>query len=259
MLPEHRIVAFYGSPVTPRLGILGTTPPDSMLALLQRMGAAWQAADPGTPVQLALEPIVVQASGLPGRDSLYRIRLPDHEIRRVLGWADSLGAIVVMDVQLGRSSLERELPRLIPYLEKPNVDLGLDPEWAMQGDHVPGRVIGTMDASQINMAIALLDSLVEARHLPPKLLIVHRFTHSMVTHADSIRMDDPAVQVVMVMDGWGSPPLKRSTYRDFIASAPVPFTGFKLFFRNDRWRGSHLMTPLEVLALHPAPFFIQYQ
>jgi hypothetical protein len=39
----------------------------------------------------------------------------------------------------------------------------------------------------------------------------------------------------------------------------VQFTGFKLFYRNDKKNGSRLMTPAEVLALHPKPLYIQYQ
>ncbi len=259
LLPRRRIVAFYGSPGTDALGVLGEKPVDAMLARLDREVAAWQAADPGTIVQPALEPIVVQAAANPGPDSLYRSRLSDAGVRRVLDWAKQADAIVVMDVQLGRARVADELPRLEQFLRLPNVHLALDPEWAMGPNQRPGKVIGSMSASQINEAVRFLGRIVDRYDLPPKLLIVHRFTEHMVTNDDAIVTDDPRVQVVMVMDGWGAPHLKRSSYRSFVAPAPVPFTGFKLFYENDTKGGGRLMTPLEVLQLVPTPVFIQYQ
>ena len=94
---------------------------------------------------------------------------------------------------------------------------------------------------------------------PPKVLIVHRYTSAMVTNATSIT-PLPDVQIVIDMDGWGPPDRKYSTYNGWIASQPVQFTGFKLFYKNDIKRaGSRLLTPAEVLKLTPQPSFIQYQ
>src|SRR5499426_3706528 len=41
VLPAKRIVAFYGNPLSKRMGILGQIAPDSMLAKLDREVAAW--------------------------------------------------------------------------------------------------------------------------------------------------------------------------------------------------------------------------
>jgi hypothetical protein len=123
---------------------------------------------------------------------------------------------------------------------------------------VPGTKIGTMDAKDINWAVQYLDSLVKANHLPPKILVVHRFTKNMVTNADQIRFT-PNVQIVMDMDGWGPPWLKFDSYHDYIKAHPVQFTGFKLFFHNDTKKGDPLLTPQEVLRLWPRPLYIQYQ
>jgi len=122
----------------------------------------------------------------------------------------------------------------------------------------PGRRIGTLDAQDINYAIDVLADLVEREHLPPKILIVHRFTRGMITNARQIRLD-PRVQVVINMDGWGPPWLKRDSYQDYVAAEPVQFTGFKLFYKNDTKKGHPLMTPEEVLKLRPQPIYIQYQ
>ena len=53
ILPANRIIAFYGNPLSRRMGVLGEYPPDLMLAMLDAEVATWQAADPGTPVKPA--------------------------------------------------------------------------------------------------------------------------------------------------------------------------------------------------------------
>jgi hypothetical protein len=80
----------------------------------------------------------------------------------------------------------------------------------------------------------------------------------MLTNADKIRLD-PRVQVVINMDGWGPPHLKRDSYLAYVHSEPVEFTGFKLFYKNDTKRGHPLMSPADVLKLSPRPVYIQYQ
>lgn len=258
ILPTQRIVAFYGNPLSRRMGILAEKPVDSMLARLDREVAAWNAADPSTPVQPALHMIVVVAQGNPGKDGMYRQRADSGLIERVYGWARSRNALLFLDVQLGRSTLSAELPRLVPFLRRPDVHLGLDPEFAMGPSGIPGTRIGTLDAADVNAAVDLLASLVTTDSLPPKVLVVHRFTRDMLTHYDRIRID-PRVQVVMNMDGWGPPWMKRESYRRYVARYPVEYTGFKLFYRNDTRGGERLMRPADVLALVPRPFYIQYQ
>jgi hypothetical protein len=258
ILPARRIVAFYGNPLSRRMGILAEKPVDSMLARLDREVAAWNAADSLTPVQPALHLIAVVAQGSPGRDGKYRQRADSALIERVYSWARSRNALLFLDVQLGRSTLAEELPRLLPFLRRPDVHLGLDPEFAMGSIGIPGTRIGTLDATHINEAIDLLANLVTTDSLPPKVLVVHRFTRDMLTHYDRIAID-PRVQVVINMDGWGPPWMKRESYRRYVAKYPVEYTGFKLFYRNDTRGGDRLMRPADVLSLLPRPLYIQYQ
>jgi hypothetical protein len=130
----------------------------------------------------------------------------------------------------------------------------------MKRGQVPGSAIGTFDAADINYASGYLAGLVREYGLPPKILIVHRFTKAMVTNYKKIETL-PEVQIVMNMDGFGFPAKKINTYQRFIAGEPVQFTGFKLFYRQDtrdsRW--PHLMQPEEILKLYPRPIYIQYQ
>ncbi len=268
ILPARRIVAFYGNPLSKRMGILGELPPEQMLARFDKEIAEWQKADPSTPVQPALHLIAVVAQGAPGRDGKYRLRMADTLVEKVASWAATRNALLFLDVQVGQSTVQEELPRLVPFLKRPNVMLGLDPEFSMKPrmdrkQHAmvtdkPGARIGTMSSDDVNYAIGLLSDIVKQNNLPPKVLVVHRFTHIMLTGAPKIRLD-PRVQVVINMDGWGQPWLKYDSYRAYVESQPVQFTGFKIFYHNDTKLGDPLLTPAEVLLLNPKPHYIQYQ
>jgi hypothetical protein len=141
------------------------------------------------------------------------------------------------------------------------VHLGIDPEFYMHYNREgrpPGSRIGALDAADVNYAVAQLAKLVTQHQLPPKVLVVHRFTKNMLQNAAKIRLD-PRVQIVINMDGWGQPWLKFDSYVTSQVEEPVQFTGFKLFFHNDTKKGDALLTPREVLALRPRPLYIQYQ
>ena len=227
---------------------------------VQAAAAQWQAADPATPVIPALDYIVVVAQGSAGKDGMYRARMPDSEIQKAIDLMAPLHGIVFLDVQTGLSTLHDELPLLTPFLKLPNVELSVDPEFYMAySGKKPGGVIGTMDASDVNYAAGFLANIVRQNNLPPKILVVHRFTEEMVTHATKI-VPLPEVQVVMDMDGWGTQAKKIGTYINVIAAEPVQFTGFKLFYKNDvKAPSTSMYTPAQVLNLTPAPSYIQYQ
>jgi hypothetical protein len=259
ILPFKRIVAYYGNLYSTRMGVLGEYPEDVMLAKLDEEVKKWEVADPNTPVLPALHYIAVVAQGSAGKDGKYRSRMPESEINKVLAMAEKIDAIVFIDVQVGLSDLESELPLLEKYLKLPNVHLGLDPEFSMKTGAKPGKVVGTFDAADINFAANFLSRIVKENNLTPKVLVVHRYTERMLTNYQLIR-PLPEVQIVIHMDGWGGMAKKNGTYRNFIAPYPVQFTGFKLFYKNDiREPGTTLMTPEQVLKLRPKPVYIQYQ
>jgi hypothetical protein len=261
VFPGHRVVAFYGNPLSKKMGVLGEYPVDQMLAKLDQTVAEWRKADPSTPVQPALHLIAVVAQGAPGRDGMYRLRMDTALIEKVYGWAKSRNALLFLDVQVGHSTMQQELPRLMPFLSRPDVHLAMDAEFSMHYDReglVPGKKVGQFDAKDVNWVADQLRQLVIQKHLPPKVLIVHRWTRKMISNASQIKVD-PHVQIVMDMDGWGPPWLKFDSYRDYEVAEPVEYTGFKLFFHNDVKKGDPLLTPAEVLRLIPRPIYIQYQ
>jgi hypothetical protein len=204
IIPEHRIVAFYGNPLSKRMGILGQIDPDSMLQKLEATATEWAKADPERKVLPALHLIAVVAQGYPGPARKYRLQMPDSVIERVAGWAEQKGWLLFLDIQPGLSTVADEIPHLVKFLTRPYVHLALDPEFAM-------------NASQIRL--------------------------------------DPRVQVVIDMDGYGAPSGKKAAYRWFVVRHPVQYTGWKLFYKNDK----PMMTPQQVLELYPKPMYIQYQ
>lgn len=259
ILPAKRIIAYYGNPRSTRMGILGEVRPDEMLRRLDKEVAAWTKADSTTPAVPALHLIVVVAQGSPGADGKWRARMGDSLIAMVEEWAQRRNALLFLDIQVGKSTLQAELPRLAHWFAKPNVHLGIDPEFSMKTGHAPGKRIGTMDAKDVNYASEFLQELVTKHNLPPKVLVVHRFTRPMLTNYRNIKLD-PRVQIVVQMDGWGNKELKKGSYVNFVYSEPVQFTGFKIFYKNDvRKAGWALMKPEDVLALNPKPVYIQYQ
>jgi len=258
ILPDSRIVAYYGNPVNRRMGVLGEFPKDEMLRRLDAQIEQWEAADPKRPVRPALHLTAVIAQRDSGADGKYRLPLPDSVIRRMIALGREQHALVFLDVQPGLSTLPAELPRLAPYLRLPWVHLGIDAEFSMKSGARPGTEVGEFDAQDVNYARRFLAQLVSENHLPPKVLVVHRFRQDMLTNYQDIKTD-PRVQIVMDMDGWGTPKVKRSSYRKYIQKEPVEFAGFKLFYKNDSRGTSRLMTPAEVAALQPRPVYIQYQ
>lgn len=254
LLPKHRIIAYYGNPLSTRMGILGEIPPEQMMARLEETAKRWEAADTSRPVLRALHLIVTVAQAHPGERGLYRLQHGDALIGKVAAWADSRGWLLFLDVQAGRSPIAAEIPRLLPWLRRPNVHLGIDPEFAMPPGKVPGKRIGTLDASDVNQVQALLAKLVDEAGIPPKILVVHRFTEGMLTRERDITLD-PRVQVVIDADGFGAPALKQNIFGLVVTRRPVQFAGLKLFYKNDK----PMLTLAQVLAMQPIPLYIQYQ
>lgn len=259
ILPFSRVVAFYGNFYSKNMGVLGKYQPGIVLEKLKNRVSKWEKADPDTPVVPAVDYIAVTAQGQPGADGGYRQRMPKDQIEKATKLADRAEGITILEVQPGYASLLEEVKYLESFLKQPKVHLAIDPEFIMREGNVPGEVIGSVTAAQVNAVGQYLSDLVNEYDLPPKILVVHRFTKGMVQNLQQIE-PLPEVQIVMDMDGWGTKPDKKKSYRRVIFPDPVQFAGFKVFFENDRRAPSTgLMSPEEILELRPKPIFIQYQ
>ena len=261
LLPQNRIIAYYGNPHSKKMGVIGEYPEQQMLQMLDRTVAQWKAADPATPLIPAIHLVTVVAQGSPGSDNMWRRRETPEMIERTYKWAQSRKGVLFLDIQASHSTLEKELPPLLKYLERPDVHLGVDPEFYMHYKREglrPSSKVGQMYAKDVNYVINTLDRLVTEKKIPPKVLVVHRFREDMVPDAEQIR-PTKNVQVVMHMDGWGPAWLKFDSYNHYIVKHPVQYTGFKLFYHNDTKAGGKLLTPQELLQLRPKLSYIQYQ
>lgn len=259
LLPFNRIIAYYGNFYSTRMGILGEFERDEVLRRLASTSATWEAADPDTPVIPAIHHIAMVAQGSAGADGMWRNVMPDEHIELGYDMAKEIDGVLFLDLQVGLSTLQRELPQFRKFFERPEVHLGIDPEFSMKSGDAPGTVIGTYDAADINFAIEWLSEIVREHKLPPKVLVVHRFTQNMVTNYQDIRPTSE-VQVVIHMDGWGPRDLKRGTYRAYIEPEPVQFAGLKIFYKNDlKPPSTGIFSPEEALLLHPEPVYVQYQ
>ena len=262
ILPFNRIIAYYGNIVNNRMGALGKWPKAEMIPRLLEEVDKWNKVDSTVKAIPALHYIAVTAQGSAGADGKWRYRLPHKHIDTVIAWAKEIDAQVFIDVQVGLSDVQTEVPLFEKYLAMPNVHFGIDPEFAMKakGNARPGSVIGSLDATDLNWISEYLAGLVKKHNIPPKIFMIHRFTKGMVTNANKIQLR-PEVQVIMDMDGWGPPDLKKGTYRHWIQNEPVQFTGFKLFYVNDTEKSGlkELMPYRDILNLTPKPMYIQYQ
>lgn len=259
ILPQKRIIAYYGNLYSPRMGILGEYAPKEMLDRLDQEIEKWNQVDSAREAIPALHYIAVVAQGSAGNDGKYRNRMPDNQIDSVLSIAKMRDALVFLDIQVALSTIQEELPHLEKYLKLPHVHLGIDPEFSMKDGSKPGRKIGHFTAADINYASEYLANLVQEHDLPPKVFIVHRFTQGMVRNYKDIQLR-PEVQTVIHMDGWGPPALKKDTYKRYVYKEPVEFTGFKIFYKNDiKQAPNRLLTPAELMELKPIPVYIQYQ
>jgi hypothetical protein len=254
LLPEHRILTFYGFPGNPDMGILGEYDMQRTLELLREQAAAYEAADPSRPVLIAFEVIASVAQAEPQSDGSYLLDTPGEVLDEYAAFAEANGILLFLDVQIGRRTVQAEIEGLRPWLERPFVHLALDPEFAMREGEIPGQHIGQIDASDIALTQQYLVDLTTELGLPPKVLIVHQFHYTMIENKDQVQ-PMAGVQLVIDADGWGTPAEKKATYDVVIGQQPIEFHGMKLFYQQD----VPLMTPEEILDLEPVPDLIIYQ
>lgn len=252
ILPDKRVVAFYGNPAADELGILGIGSPDLAGRRLLRQARAYER--PRRPVQAAMELIAVVANAHPGDDGLYRRRETNAVIRRYLRAARKVDAILILDIQPGKADFFEETTHLERWLKEPDVHLALDPEWRIVEGQVPGDVIGTVQAREVNAVSAWLEQLIVRESLPPKLMVIHQFTHDMIQDREQLKPREK-VQIVLNADGFGGREVKIAKYKDFTRGRSAFHDGFKLFYKEDL----NLMKPRQVIRLRPSPDIVIYE
>jgi hypothetical protein len=251
VLPEHRVVAYYGAPQSRELGALGIGTPRGAARRLAREARAYRRNDRAE--LPALELIAVIANADAGDDGMYRARQSDSVIRRYLRAARQAKALLLLDIQPGRSDFFTETTRLKKWLKEPDVGLALDPEWRVTEGQVPGQVIGRVASREVNATSAWLSQLVTDNNLPEKLFVIHQFTDDMVEHTELKQRE--GLDIVLNVDGFGGQEIKKAKYRSFAREAKEFHHGFKLFYEED----TDLMTARQVLRMKPRPSLVVYE
>ncbi len=253
ILPDYRVVAFYGAPQADELGELGIGRPSEAGTKLNRQANAYRGKG-RLPVMPAMELIATIANASPGDDGKYRTRQKKRLIRNYLKAAREAQAILILDIQPGRADFMDEVRALREFLEEPDVSIALDPEWSMDPGEVPGQQIGSTDARKVNQVADYMSGIVREKNLPQKVLLVHRFTAEMIENERDIE-PPPGIAVVESVDGFGGREVKADKYRAFTRGKEGLYEGFKLFYKED----TNLMGPRQVLNLEPHPNLVIYE
>jgi len=255
LFPGRRLVALYGHPGAPDLGVLGAQDLPAGIARAQKLAASYASLS-DVPVVPTFEIIATTASSEAGEDGDYSSESTVASLRPWVEQAAAAGMYVVLDLQPGRADFLSQARRYTDLLRLPGVGLALDAEWHLEPGQKPLQQIGGVDTADINAVTAWLAGLTATAHLPQKLLVLHQFQLSMIRHEPDLDTSHPEIQLLIHMDGNGSPALKDATWRSVTAAAPpgMPF-GWKNFYRED----TPMLTPDQTLAHHPAPLMISYQ
>jgi hypothetical protein len=254
ILPDNRVLSYYGFPGNELMGILGEHDPETLLGLLQEQAAAYEAVDSSKPIKLAFEVIASVAQRDAMADNSYLSYTARDYIDEYVKFTRDNDLLLLLDMQFGRRTVEDEINAVIEWLEEPHVHLALDPEFSVNEGEIPGEVLGTIDAEDVRYAQETLANFTLERGLPPKILVIHQFNLYSISNREQIRPVE-GVQFVLEVDGWGPPGDKQATYEAVIGGAPIEYHGFKLWYQQD----DPLMTESEVLALSPSPDLIIYQ
>jgi hypothetical protein len=251
IFPGRILVAYYGTAQTPALGVLGEGSPAAMTRKLRRQAKPYGKGRPK--VQIVYELIATIADASPGPDGDYSHFIPRREIKRYVGAARRHKALLVLDLQPGRSTFMSQARELKWALRKPWVGLALDPEWRMRRGQVPGQTIGSVKAAEVNKVAALVARVRKRHDLPQKLFMLHQFRTDMVRNIERVEQR-PGLAMVQHVDGFGTQRQKRATYH--AVARPARFhMGFKLFYDED----TDLFRPREVRRIRPKVQFVSYQ
>jgi hypothetical protein len=256
VMPYRRLVALYGHPGTPGLGVLGEQGPDAAIARAKKVAAPYEKLSGDTPVVPAFEIIATVASAAAGPDGDYSYEAPVSLLEPWVRKAGAAGLYVVLDLQPGRENFLSQAKQYQKLLELPYVGLALDPEWRLTPTQRPLGQIGSTSAHEINSVITWLADLTKQKELPQKLFVLHQFRLSMIGSDEPLNRSRDEISVLVHMDGQGSTGQKDSTWGAVVGAQPkgVPF-GWKNFYDEDE----PMLTPAQTMVRKPTPLMISYQ
>ncbi|MCA1781137.1 MAG: hypothetical protein ABR500_15225 [Dermatophilaceae bacterium] len=256
VFPHRRMIALYGHPGVPVLGLLGE---QGLEASIERVGEYVERYSPlvEEPVIPAFEIIASVATAGAGPDQQYSKIWPPEIFRAWVDAAKDAGVYVVLDLQPGRTDFLTQAKAYEELLIEPHVGLALDPEWRLGPNERHLVRIGSVEAAEINAVSEWLAELVRTHDLPQKVLTLHQFRLSMIKDRETVRTDHPEIAVVLHADGQGGQGAKQDTWRVLKEDLPEDmWLGWKNFYDED----TPMLTPEQTVAqVDPVPWFISYQ
>jgi hypothetical protein len=255
IVPMHRIVAIYGNPGTPALGVLGQQGVQASVVRAEQVAAPYRALSK-VPVVPAFEIIATVATAFPGPDGSYSFQTPVAALTPWVRAATAAGMYVILDLQPGRDTFLAQAMEYQSLLVLPNVGLALDPEWKLQPWQFPLQQVGTVSITEVNRVVSWLAQLTAQYHLPQKLLELHQFRLTEIAGERYLDTASDDLAIVLDMDGQGAPASKQQTWAAITATAPpgVQF-GWKNFYVKDQ----PMLTPWQTMTKTPQPVLISYQ
>lgn len=261
ILPDNRVLLYYGFPEVDTMGILGEYSPEELLPMLEQQKAEYEAINPdGRPWVTGFELIGSVAQGQPGADNMYVADTDGTWLDSYTIFTHENNMQLFIDVQMGRKKPHEDYEGLERWIRYPHVHLAIDPEFHLPDEGVPGADLGQIDGADVTRAQEWLVGLSDKYGLPRKMLIIHQFHYYSVANKETIAPMD-GVDLIMNEDGHGTPEMKLETYRVIIKEFPIQYNGFKIFYRGDiEWHdNSRIMTPTDVYAMDPVPDLVNYQ
>ncbi|MEJ5913216.1 hypothetical protein [Pseudokineococcus sp. 1T1Z-3] len=253
--PGRHMVALYGSPGVPALGVMGEQPVDEAVERARQVAAGYEELA-GDPVVPTFEIITTVASASAGPDGDYSTEL---DVELIRPWVEAAGEndmYVVLDLQPGRTDFLTQARRYEELLTEPHVGLALDPEWRLRPDQVHLRQVGQVGVDEVNAVGDWLAGLTAANDLPPKVFLLHQFQTRMITERELLDMSHDELVPLVHADGHGTPGQKLDTYRALQVDAPPGMRwGWKNFYDED----VPTMSPAETMAVDPVPDLVSYQ
>ncbi|QMV85146.1 hypothetical protein HW450_12610 [Corynebacterium hindlerae] len=251
---ERRMVALYGHPSGPALGVLGEMSPADAAAEASRRAEQYQqfSAEPVIP---AMEIIATVASASPGPDGDFSNESAPEELVPYIDAITAIGGYAIIDLQPGRASLLDQAKRYEELLARPNVGLALDPEWKLQPGQLPAQEVGHVEASEINDVTGWLAEFTRARQLPQKAVVLHQFQEQMIRGRETLEFHDD-IALVLHADGHGTLGDKLATW-DMVRQGLDP--RILLAWKNFHDEDTPMLTPEQTMGIQPQPRLITYQ
>lgn len=255
VFPGRHMVATYGHPGSPVLGVMGETGPEEAAAHAQDLAEQYQALT-DTPVIPAFEIIASVAQASPGPRDDYTEPAPVDVLRPYVDAMTEIGGYVIIDLQPGRADFVEQARFYEELLLEPNVGLALDPEWKLTPDGLPNVAVGHVQAEEVNRVVDYLADLTAENNLPQKVLMLHQFQLQMLRDRDQIDLSRPELSVVLHADGHGTPDQKFETWNVMRQGLqPEIFMAWKNFIDEDQ----PMFTPEQTMDIEPRPWIITYQ